>query len=222
MIAESLRGKSSAGKRNAAGNGAGSRHRAARRTSAAPAAAMPRPLQHAVAFKAAIYERGWSLTALAERWGMTRDGLLKIARDENRSLHFDDAVRGLKRNGPPIALRATWKALLAGAPPPPKTIRPGLRYRGYLVVGAVVAAIKHVGSIAEEGMHGIVVRVCADRFHEKYRVLFETGHLETFTPDQVDEYLQDVGLVREELQHYAYTDDDTVMRDFENGLFDFW
>ena len=190
---------------------------AARRCRVEPARSQPRPLQQPAAFKAAIYAKGWSLKALAERWGITADGLLKVARDENRSLHFDDAVRGLKRIGPPIKPRRAWRAALDGEPAPARRRSAGLRYRGYLVVGAVVAAVKDVGSIAEEGMHGIVLQVIAERAQEAYRVLFETGELETFTPELVDEYLQDVGLQRPELAHYRYVDDETVKRHLEAG-----
>jgi len=181
-----------------------------------------RPLQDPAAFKAAIYAKGWTLKELAARWGMTLDGLLKLARDENRSVRFDDAVRGLKRVGPSIKLRRAWRASLDGEDAPPRTRPPGLRYHGYLVVGAVVAATKDVGSIAEEGMHGIVLQVIADRTQEIYRVLFETGEVEVFTPDLVDAYLQDVGLQREDLMQYCYNDDATVAMDFARGAFAFW
>jgi hypothetical protein len=194
--------------------------RAGRRRGA-PNKPLGRPLQQPVAFKAAIYAKGWSLKALADRWGITLDGLLKLARDEDRSLHFDDAVRGLKKIGPPIKLRNDWKAVLAGEQPPAQARKPGLRYRGYFVVGAVVAAIKSIGSIAEEGMRGIVVQVVAGREEELYRVLFETGELELFAPAQVDEHLQDVGLQREALMQYRYVDDVTVSQHFDEGLFEF-
>lgn len=192
-----------------------------RRTKRLPDKPLPRPLQQPVAFKAAIYAKGWSLKALAEHWGMTPDGLLKVARDESRSVHFDDAVRGLRKIGPPIKLRKAWSAVLAGESAPSPSRTPGLRYRGYFVVGAVVAAIKAVGSIAEEGMHGIVLEVAANGIQENYRVLFETGELEMFTPNQIDEYLQDVGLRREDLAQYCYVNHATVMKDFAKGLFVF-
>jgi hypothetical protein len=181
-----------------------------------------RPLQQPAAFKAAIYAKGWSLKALAERWGMTSDGLLKVARDGNRPLHFDDAVRGLRKIGPPIKPRRAWSAALAGEPVLTPHRAPGLRYRGYFVVGAVVAVIKSVGSIAEEGMRGIVVEVVKEKTRELYRVLFETGDLELFGPNQVDEHLQDIGLVRDELLHFRYVNDAAVDALFRAGRFQFW
>jgi hypothetical protein len=181
-----------------------------------------RPLQQPAAFKAAIYAKGWSLKALAERWGMTPDGLLKVARDGNRPLHFDDAVRGLRKIGPPIKPRRAWSAALAGEPVLTPLRAPGLRYRGYFVVGAVVAVIKSVGSIAEEGMRGIVVEVVKEKTRELYRVLFETGDLELFGPNQVDEHLQDVGLVRRELLQFRYVNDVAVDALFRAGQFQFW
>jgi hypothetical protein len=187
-----------------------------------PDGPLQRPLQQPAAFKAAIYAKGWSLKALAGRWGMTPDGLLKVARDGNRPLHFDDAVRGLRKVGPPIKPRRAWSAAMAGEPvlAPPRA--PGLRYRGYFVVGAVVVVLKAVGSIVDEGMRGIVVEVVREKTRELYRVLFETGDLEVFSPSQVDDHLQDVGLVREELAQYRYLNDATVVSQFRTGMFHFW
>lgn len=46
-------------------------------------------------FKAEIQRRGWTYRALAERWDVSDNWISKIARNENRALHWDDAVRGL-------------------------------------------------------------------------------------------------------------------------------
>ena len=181
-----------------------------------------RPLQQPGDFKAALYAKGWSLKALAERWGITPDGLLKVARDGNRPLHFDDAVRGLRKIGPPIKPRRAWSAALAGDAALRPLPAPGLRYHGYFVVGAVVAVIKSVGSIAEEGMRGLVIEVIDEKTRELYRVLFETGEQELFGPNQVDEHLQDVGLVRDELRHFRYRSDADVAARFRAGQFQFW
>lgn len=46
-------------------------------------------------FKAEIQRRGWKYIDLAERWDVSDNWISKIARNENRALHWDDAVRGL-------------------------------------------------------------------------------------------------------------------------------
>lgn len=46
-------------------------------------------------FKAEIQRRGWTYSSLALRWGVSDNWISKIARNENRPLHWDDAVRGL-------------------------------------------------------------------------------------------------------------------------------
>lgn len=46
-------------------------------------------------FKAEIQRRGWTYRALAERWDVSDNWISKIARNENRPLHWDDAVLGL-------------------------------------------------------------------------------------------------------------------------------
>lgn len=46
-------------------------------------------------FKAEVSRRGWTYRALAERWDVTENYVSKLARNPTRSLHWDDAVRGL-------------------------------------------------------------------------------------------------------------------------------
>lgn len=46
-------------------------------------------------FKDEVKRRGWTYRLLAERWGFTPNWISKTARNADRALHFDDAVRGL-------------------------------------------------------------------------------------------------------------------------------
>lgn len=46
-------------------------------------------------FKAEVGRRGWTYRSLAKRWGVTENYISKLARDPERSAHWDDAVRGL-------------------------------------------------------------------------------------------------------------------------------
>lgn len=46
-------------------------------------------------FKAEIGRRGWTYRALAERWGVSENWVSKLARNPERAMHWDDAVRGL-------------------------------------------------------------------------------------------------------------------------------
>ena len=52
-------------------------------------------------FKAEVGRRGWTYRALAERWEVSENWISKLARNPDRALHWDDAVRGL----PMILLR---------------------------------------------------------------------------------------------------------------------
>ena len=97
----------------------------------------------------------------------------------------------------------------------------GFRYWGYMVVGAVVAVAKHLGEMADEGMHGIVVQVTRERAQERYRVVFETGGIETFSPDLVDEYLVTTGIERNGLVGYVWRGEEAVRQDLRAGLFVF-
>lgn len=53
-------------------------------------------------FKAEIGRRGWTYRAVADRWGVSENWISKLARNPDRALHWDDAVRGL-----PIVIRET-------------------------------------------------------------------------------------------------------------------
>ena len=55
-------------------------------------------------FKSEVQQRGWTYTALSNRWGITANWIGKISRDTDRPMHWDDAVRGL-----PYITKATNK-----------------------------------------------------------------------------------------------------------------
>lgn len=46
-------------------------------------------------FKAEVGRRGWTYRALGDRWGVSENWISKLARNIERPLHWDDAVRGL-------------------------------------------------------------------------------------------------------------------------------
>lgn len=182
------------------------------------------------AFKAAAYAKGWTLQALAERWGMSAEAVSRMAANVNRASYVDDAVRGLPRIGKPLPARRAWTRNNLELVPGPSAVDlarragPGMRYHGYMVVGAVVAVATDLGSLAEEGMRGIVVHrtELMQPRREIYRVLFETGELESFDADLVDQYLVTTGLEQQRLQAYRYAGDDKVREDFNAGAFAFW
>jgi hypothetical protein len=180
------------------------------------------------AFRDAVYAKGWTLKALAERWGYTLPWLCKVIdKGAARPQQTNDALRGLPRRGRPLKVPARWRGQESDQQDLPRPRVPGLRYAGYMVLGAVVAATKAVGSMCEEGGRGVVVeiigrpaRALAER-QQDYRVIFESGDVEVFTPDLVDEYLVTTGLEREAVAGYRYVDEATLARDHARGLFEF-
>lgn len=46
-------------------------------------------------FKQEVHRKGWTYRAVAERWEVSENWVSKVARSEDRSLKWDDAVRGL-------------------------------------------------------------------------------------------------------------------------------
>lgn len=141
-------------------------------------------------FRTRIKTLGWTYRELATWWGVTDVWVSMIARNHDRSRHWDDAVRGLmrRRDVGPLFPDATKKARGRSKSPP--------SYRGVLVVGAVVVATKDFGSLATEGERGTVESVNVIDGHEHYRVKFASGKSEIFTADLVDEYLAFTGIAK--------------------------
>lgn len=149
-------------------------------------------------FKALVRLKGWTYEGLSKRWGVSRVWVSKIASNPDRPAHYVDAVFGLPENGEKgSSARANNKYLKRiGAiieASAPKAKGPGFRYQGYFVLGRIVTAAVEVGSLAQEGERGVVVRVIPSMFEERYVVRFNSGE-EEFSPELVDQYLVDTGL----------------------------
>jgi hypothetical protein len=204
-----------------------------------------RPVLAPAQFKVLVYAKGWTLRLLAEHWRLSAEYVRRLASDVARSPGWDDAARGLPPIGPARKPRRSWtdgepgtantladlgqpdfgakttgtaRTTVRSAPTPKG---PGFRYHGYMVTGAVVAVSKYLGEMAEEGTLGVVLEVIRERAQERYRVIFESGGIEMFSPDLVDEYLVTTGLERTGLVGYAWRGEESARQDFEAGLFVF-
>lgn len=182
-------------------------------------------------FKALAKYKGWKFKMLAERWGVTPEWISQISRDPQRDLRYDDALLGLPNlNRLTRDIKARTRQIEAAlarlgqsrGKPVPARPAPGYRYRGYLMTGIIVTASAEVGSMAEEGMRGIVFQVLDDGAHETYGVIFETGMWDWFPPDYVDLYLSSTGLVCAAAEAYVFTDERSLQADFSAGRFEFW
>lgn len=180
-------------------------------------------------FKALARYKGWKFKLLAERWGVTPEWISMVSRDPQRDLRYDDALHGLpnlKRLARDLKARQRSVAAALGQQPVKVQkfvpLAPGYRYRGYLHLGAIVTAAAEVGSIAEEGMRGVIFEVRDGGDREEYGVIFETGLWDWFAPDHVDRYLAGTGLTAPAADSYRYADEERLQVDFEGGQFDFW
>lgn len=184
-------------------------------------------------FKALAKHKGWKLVDIAKRWGVTGDWIAREARNPNRAIRFDDALHGLpnlnralqdvarRERAARIALERLQNKK-AAAPPVQRPVPAGYRYRDYLTVGSIVTAGVEVGSVAEEGMRGIVFEVRDLGSSQQFGVIFESGLWDWFAPDHIDAYLVSTGLDCAAAQEYRYVDEISLQRDFDVGLFEFW
>jgi len=182
-------------------------------------------------FKALAKYKGWKFKMLAERWGLTPEWVSNISRDPERDLRYDDALLGLPNlNRLSRDLKARERQLEAAMArsgaradkAPQVRLTPGYRYRGYLYPGAILTASADVGSMAEEGMRGIVFQVIDDGAGETYGVIFESGMWDWFKPEHIDVYLATAGLTAPGVEQYVYQDELRLQDDFAAGLFEFW
>lgn len=183
-------------------------------------------------FKALAKYKGWKYTMLAKRWELTAVWISNMARDPNRPARFDDMLMGLPNlNKLKRDLAGRQKQLDAAlaritppvaAPPQVPRLQPGFRYHGYLTLGMIVTASVDVGSIAEEGMRGIVFEVQNRGHEEVYGVIFENGLWDWFSPDYVDMYLASTGLIPPGVDDYRYRDEVHLQHDYATGIFTFW
>lgn len=167
---------------------------------------------------------------LAVRWGVTAEWISEVSRDPQRDMRYDDALHGLpdlhhfKR-----ALRqrerevdAAVTSCRASHAARSRTAGQGYRYRGYLVLGAVVTVAVAFGSIAEEGTHAIVLQVEQRGQEEIYGVLFESGDYDWFAPEAVDRHLVATGLIDVAAADYRYRSAAALRNDAIEGRFNFW
>ena len=177
-------------------------------------------------FRAIVKLKGWNYKKLADWWGVTPTWIGAIAKDPERSPHFDDAIMGLPYRRLLQSTLAKRQQLADSAKIKPSKQRKvhtgGLRYRDYFVVGAVVNAIEDVGSLAPSGMRGVVFGVRLQGKSEEYGVIFENGSFDWFPPDFVDVYLSQTGLTDQGMTDYKFQSTAQLEIDYAGQLFDFW
>jgi hypothetical protein len=187
-------------------------------------------------FKALSRYKGWRYTELSVRWGVTPEWVSILARNPNRPIAYDDALHGLPNRHherldsarrAKVVTDAVNKASIqrsskTTSPRGATKVHPGYRYRGYLQIGTIVTASEDIGSIAEEGMRGIVFQAVDMISQEKYGIIFETGLWDWFPPNYVDSFIVSSGIDAEGMASYQFTTELALQKDFETGTFEFW
>lgn len=176
-------------------------------------------------FKAVVAAKGWTYRELATRWGVSSVWISNVARNPERAAHYDDAVLGLPSRRHLRRNEKRRQALVDALVRKHAGERPttgAYRYHGALSVGSIVTAAEEVGSIAEEGMRGIVFQVEDHGAGEKYGIIFETGLWDWFQPEHVDQCLAETGLIDQGSKGYQFRSEGELARDFAEHKFSFW
>ena len=171
--------------------------------------------------RAPLKAKGWTNALLAQRWKITPVWVSQIINNPDRAPHYDDAIKGLPRCAVKPVKRGRKPAAASREPRQARKVkRPaGYRYSGILAMGAVLAAERAFGSMAEEGEYGVVVEVIDDGTSEAYRVAFACGCSEVLGPDLFEQYFIDVGLDDAGAAQYKYQGEDRLEADVRGGRF---
>ncbi len=118
-----------------------------------------------------LRERGYRLSDVARRWGLSRGRLTQIANDEQRPAHYEDAAHGLPRRG-----RGVTKGAANG-----RTLRDrrALAASGW-VVGAEFVVSEEQGQHLPEGLQGVITSVSRRGTEWWACIEFQNGYRETF------------------------------------------
>lgn len=175
-------------------------------------------------FKACIKGKRWKIKELAEYWQISHVWLSKLISDPERPPYYDGAVMDLplkhelKRH---LKRREQTANRYLGRFPEKQRKASGLRYQGILMVGTVISVIENLGSIAEEGMRGVVFQTKKAGNTEEYGVIFENGQYEWMPVDYIDKYICETGIEIKELKNYTFTSVISLIDDYKSGVFKF-
>ncbi|MEX3556518.1 MAG: hypothetical protein VB131_08285 [Burkholderia gladioli] len=202
--------------------------------------------------RAVIRAKGWSHNELARHWDISPVYLSRLINNDQRRIHWNDAVEGLppfKLCAQHIAMRHARAAALLDEPQPrkrgprPGAVRStgyddgdeqlpdarqtaaqstGYRYRGYIVAGSILTATQEIGEMAQEGERGIVFAVEDVGIGERYGVIFERGQWDWFLAHHVDACLAETGLDADGFDGFVYDGDFGLKNAYDSGRFNFW
>lgn len=177
-------------------------------------------------FKAVIIGKGWTYKQLAQHWGISTVWLSNIARNPERSSHYDDAVMGLPAH---ICLsrsskrrQQTANAYLFETTNKLRKSSRAYRYHDYLAVGAIISVLEDIGSMAVIGMRGCVFSIRPLKGEEEYGIIFENGTFDWFPSDFIDNYMAQTGLTDEGMENYKFVSVEHLQVEYSNRRFKFW
>jgi len=135
-------------------------------------------------FKALIKKKGWTLRAVAERWGITDVWMYNIAGNAERAKHYDDALFGLPSKANAVR-QGKRRSNMAG-----KFTEEGCLF----LPGELVTTVRYIGSIAEEGDSGRISAVDLSGRSPRYLLEFDRGS-DWFGEDAMCELVAQKGIV---------------------------
>lgn len=139
----------------------------------------------------------WSVSNLAFRWKMRRETLSRLINNPRRPQRITDGIVGLPRlsAGESRALTVQRLDLVPPVTRPRKQVEAAPVMVPLFEVGAILLATAPVGSVAEEGDEGIVMRVDIGSTNVFYKIRWPYGD-DLFSEVEIENIVVDSGRVK--------------------------
>ena len=124
--------------------------------------------------KKTILAKGWTISATAALWGVSRQRLYQVFKQDRPALLWQCAAQGLPAPSPELLTlgkeRATQKPghVRSGQKPAATVITKAAGY----CVGDILVAVDYIGELADEGDEGILVAIKRAGNHWNFLVRF--------------------------------------------------
>lgn len=124
-----------------------------------------------------ILAKGWTVRDAAKFWGVSRQRLYQVFKQEAPALLWDCAARGLPEASPQMLALANSRATEkpGRVPPIQKSTNNRITQASGYALGDVLMAATYVGEIADEGEEGVITAIKRSGNLWTFLVRFDRG-----------------------------------------------
>lgn len=141
-----------------------------------------------------IFAKGWTIRDVARYWGVSRQRLYQVFRQDAPALLWECAVHGLPKASPEhLALAATRSKEKPGhVRPTAQPAREEITHAAGYTVGDILIASDYIGEMADEGEEGVIDEIKRAGNYWSFLVRFDRGE-DWFPETLLNDYLAPTG-----------------------------